>query len=180
MTTEASPNPANAPDNVAQQPGLRRRVPMSVPRRKLEVTDVPGFHLHWFIESNVRRALQAGYEFVDDKEVVVNQSGVGNSLELTGNQDLGSRVTVVGGVGADGKEERLVLMKIKEEWFREDQKLIEERNASVLSQIFRGETIFGAENDNQSDRSLRYVDEHRTSFERSPKALFQRPTRKAR
>jgi len=179
MTTQLSPNPANPPETVAQQPGLRRRVPMSVPRRKLEVTDIPGYHLHWFVDENVERALQAAYEFVDANEVTVTQSGVGNSTELSGNQDLGSRVRVVAGAGPDGRGQYLTLMKLKEEFFRDDQRLIEERNASVLAQIFRGEMILGADKDSQADRNLRYVDVEKTSFERA-KPLFQRPTRKAR
>lgn len=178
MTTTTSPNPANPPENVSQEKGLRKRIPMSVPRRKLEVTDIPGFHLHWFVDSNIERALQAGYEFCDDQEVTVNQSGVGNSLEFSGNQDLGSRVRVVAGAGRDGKGEYLTLMKLQEEFWRDDQRLIEERNASVIQQIFRGEIIYGTENDSQSDRNLRYVDREKTAFQKAP-SLFQRPTRKA-
>lgn len=180
MTTQISPNPANPPDNVAQQPGLRRRIPMSIPMRKLEVTDIPGFHLHWFVDANIERAIQGGYEFVDDLEVQVNQHGVATSTELSGNQDLGSRVRIVGGAGRDGKGEYLTLMKIKDEWFRDDQRLLEERNASVLSQVFRGEKVLGDETDSKSDRNLRYVDAEKTSFQPSPKALFNRPPRKAR
>lgn len=177
MTTTANPNPANPHEDVAPQRSARRRIPMSIPRRKLETTDIPGFHQHWFVEENIERAIQAGYTFVDDKEVTVTQSGVGNSLELSGNQDLGSRVRVVAGLGRDGKGSYLTLMKLKEEFRREDQVMIEERNASVLQQIFRGEMIYGTENESQSDRNLRYVDREKTTLQ---KALFQRPTRKSK
>lgn len=181
MTTQTSPNPANPPETVAQQPGLRRRIPMSVPTRKLEATDIPGYHLHWFVDRNVGRAIQGGYEFVDSSEVTINQHGVGNNTEISGNADLGSRVRVVAGEGPDGKGEYLTLMKIKEEFFQEDQKALAERNASVLAQIFRGETVASpagnSPKQSQSDESLRYVDTAKTSFQ---KPLFQRPARKSR
>lgn len=152
---------------------------MSVPTRRLEATDIPGFHLHWFVDRNIHRAIQAGYEFVDDKEVELNQHGVATSSEISGNADMGSRVRVVAGEGQDGKGEYLTLMKIKEEWFREDQAALEKRNASILEQIFRGEKIYTAEGELQEDKNLRYIDRDRTSYQPSP-ALFQRPTRKAR
>jgi hypothetical protein len=71
-------------------------------------------------------------------------------------------------------------MKLKEEWFLDDQRSIAERNASVLAQIFRGEIIYGSETDKQADRDLRYVDSDKTSVKTSGKSLFQRPTRKSK
>lgn len=171
--TQGSPNPANS----APQPGLRKRIPMSVPTRKLEATDIPGYRLYWFVERNISRAIQAGYEFVDDREVTLNQHGVGTDLEISGNADLGSRVRVVAGKGQSGQGEYLTLMKIKMEFFREDQKLIADRNASVLAQIFRGEQIYTQPTESQQDIDLRYVDTGKTSFQ---KALFQRPPRKSK
>ena len=157
-------NPANA---VAERP-QRKRIPMSVPQRKLEVTEIPGFHLHWFRDENIARAVQAGYEFVEDKEVSLNQSGVGSSKDITGNADMGTRVRVVSGTAADGNVEHLTLMKIRQEWWDEDRKEIEARNASVMSAIFQQEAIMGAEGVSPEDRSLSYV----------KTALFQRPVRK--
>jgi hypothetical protein len=64
-------------------------------------------------------------------------------------------------------------MKLAEDLWLEDRKIIDDRNASVLNSVFRGEKIIGAEKDtNQDDRDLRYVDKERT------KALFNRPVRK--
>lgn len=170
-------NPANA---APREAGNRKRIPMSVPLRKLEVPELPGFHLYWFADRNVPRALQGGYEFVEVDELPVTQRNVANDSESSGSVDLGSRIRVTSGLGEDGKPEGLVLMKIREEWYREDQKVLEDRNAKVLSAIFRGETIYGSEKLNESDDDKVYVKKGDTSFAPSGrlKPLFQRPTRK--
>jgi len=158
-------NPANAAEKTT-----RKRIPMSVPQRKLEVTEIPGYHTHWFRDENVARALQAGYEFVDDKEVILNQSGVGTSKDISGNADMGTRVRVVSGTASDGSAEYLTLMKLKNEWWDEDRKELEARNASVMSAIFRDEQIMGSENVSPEDKGTRYV----------KTALFNRPVRKGK
>jgi hypothetical protein len=160
------PNPANAATTKPE----RKRIPMSVPQRRLEVTQIPGYHLHWFRGENVPRALQAGYEFVEDKEVQLNQLNVGTSKDMNGNADMGSRVRVVAGTAADGNVEHLTLMKIREEWWNEDRKSIEERNASVMSAIFRDEQILGSEKVSPEDQGARYV----------KTALLNRPVRKGK
>jgi hypothetical protein len=163
-------NPANA---TPEAKGNRKRVPMSTPVRKLEVPEMDGWHLHWMRESAIPRALQAAYQFVQFDELPTNQRGIGTDTQITGNSDLGSQIRVAAGIGADGNTEYLVLMKLPEELWLEDRGVIDNRNASVMNAIFKGEKIIGAEKDaNQGDRDLRYVDKERT------KALFQRPTRK--
>lgn len=159
-------NPANAP-----QVTERVRIPMSVPSRKLEVPPIPGFHLYWFLESNVPRAIQGGYEFVNDKEVTLNQLNVATDRSISGNAAMGSKVMVVGGTSESGGAEHLVLMKIRQEWYDEDKKVIEERNASIMQSIFRGETVPGSERASQADRDQMY-----TRAEDLP--LFNRPARK--
>lgn len=160
-------NPASnkTPDQAA-----RKRIPMSVPRRKLEVPDIEGFHLHWFLDANVPRAMQAGYEMVKSDEVPINQFGIGNDTALSGNADLGSNVRVVAGLGESGQPQYLNLMKIKLEWWKEDQQVIEKRNADVMAAIFQNEQILGSERDAAEDRNTRYV----------KTALLNRPTRKGR
>jgi hypothetical protein len=164
-------NPAN---KAAQAKGERKRVPMSVPMRKLETPDLPGYHLHWMKESNIPRALGAYYEFVTFDEVPINQRSIGTSTELSGNASLGSHVEIAAGTNEQGKPENLVLMKLKEEYWLEDRASIDERNANVMGGIFRGETILGTEKDAPDDRGSRYVDKERT------KAVFNRPVRKAK
>jgi hypothetical protein len=167
MTTDAKPaaNPANA-----VTPQRRARIPMSVPQRKLEVTDIPGFHLYWFRDENIDRAIQAGYEFVSDVEVHLNQGNAGTSKDITGNADMGTRVRVVSGTAADGGAEHLTLMKIRQEWWEEDRKLIDSRNADIMSAIFQGEQVLGSDKVSPEDKSQSYV----------KTALFNRPTRKGK
>lgn len=165
-------NPANANGVAAQQP-QRRRIPLSVPRRKLEASPIPGFVLYWFKESNIEIALQAGYDFVDNREVLLSQSVESNSTDASGNTDLGSRVSVVGGISERGTPERLVLMKIREEWWREDRELLDSENAKVIQTIFGGQ-IFGV--DRAGDHSQSYV---KTSLAQGRGALFNKGIKKA-
>lgn len=159
-------NPANP-----STPRARRRVPMSVPVPRMKVDDIPGFHLHWFKESNVPRAMDAGYEFVDKEEVHIRQLGLGNPSDLSGNTDLGSRVSIVGSAeGPNRGPERAYLMKIREEWYKEDRKLLDERNASIMEAIFGDEKIVGPEGSISDRDRLQYVST----------ALLNRPVRKAK
>lgn len=141
----------------------RKRIPMSVPVQRLSVPDIPGYHLHWFkgTPDRLDRALQGGYEFVDEAETSVSDVGLGGTSTRTGNTDMGSRVSVVGGseVGNDGQPVRLVLMKIRQEWYEEDQKLVEQRNDAVVNSVLGGRQESGGH-----DASNRYVDRSRTSI----------------
>lgn len=163
-------NPANAAVSAKDQAAPeRKRIPFSVRQRKLEVPEISGYHLHWFRESNVPRALQAGYEMVKAEEVPINQFGVGNSKSISGNMDLGSGVKVVGGEGERGEAVYLCLMKIRLEWWLEDQKAIEQTNLSTLQAIFKDKSVVGdSQQSADSDTSQRYVKQ----------ALLQRPPRK--
>lgn len=160
METETNPTVDPRKTDVA----ARKRIPMSVPRRKLEVSDIPGYHLYWFLDENVPMALQAGYEHVKDDEVTINQQNVGTSREISGNTNLGTHVSIVAGAGGQS----LNLMKIKEEYYQEDRKAIEERNAEIIRAIFKEEQVAGSDNVSADDRSKRYVKQ----------ALFNRPVNK--
>ena len=164
---EIKANPANKPE---QEKAARKRIPMSTPNRRLEAPEIPGYHLYWFVDKNVPRAIQAGYEFVEDREVSINQRGVGTDNTVSGNADLGSHIKVIAGTAEGGGVEHLTLMKIKEEYWLEDRKEIDERNAGVMSAIFRDEQIPGSDKSSASDRGTSYV----------KTALFQRPTRKGK
>ena len=142
----------------------RKRIPMSVPVQKLEVADIPGYHLHWFSNTadRLQRAIDGGYEFVDEIETKVNSVSLGGDSAASGNTDMGSRVSVVSGqeIGKDGQPVRLVLMKIRQEWWDEDQVLVENRNTKVRAALLGG--LIGAENDRPGDAQHRYVDKTRT------------------
>ena len=142
----------------------KKRIPMSVQVQRLEVAEIPGYHLHWFNGSaeRIARAQAGGYEFVDEREVSINSVGIGNASAVSGNTDMGSRVTIVSGqeVGKDGQPMRLVLMKIKQELYEEDQRLVEDRNELVAASIRGG--FIGKQNDAPGDTQYRYVDQKKT------------------
>jgi hypothetical protein len=146
-----------------------KRVPMSTPRRKLEVPEIPGYHCHWFLESNVMSALQGYYEHVQIDEVSLNQQNVATDSSISGSTDLGSIISILGNKTSEsGKPEMLYLMKIKEEYYREDQLADDARDAAIMSGIFRDEKIQGSDKDHRDDKGTRYV----------KTALYQRPSRK--
>jgi hypothetical protein len=167
-------NPAN---QASESKGNRRtRIPMSVAMRRLEVPELAGYHLHWIKESNIPRALAAFYEFVDYNEVPVNQRNPGIDTEISGNTDLGARVSVAAGMGPNDKPERLYLMKLAEDYWLEDRAKIDSRNAEMMGQIFQGEKIMDKDEVSDDVRSTRYVDMQRT---RGPRALLNRKRAKA-
>ena len=135
----------------------RKRVPMSVPVQKLSAPEIPGYHLHWFLSNadRLQRAMDGGYEFVDEREAKINPVGLGGDSAISGNTDMGSRVSVVSGqeIGKDGQPTRLVLMKIRQEWWDEDQLLVEARNTQVRDSLLGG--MIGAEQDRPGDSQHR-------------------------
>ena len=145
----------------------RKRIPMSVPRQKLACAKIPGFHCHWMADrpGRIPQALQAGYEFVDIGEISVQNTGLADDISLDGNNDLGSRVSVIGGVGQAGDVELLYLMKLKQEWWDEDQAELRQKNNSIWEQIHRGEATM----DTPGDASNRYVkNTSRVGFNSNP------------
>jgi hypothetical protein len=138
MTTPST-NPANpAPKRVTEA----TRIPMSVPRQRLAVPEIPGFHLHWFLSQNVHRAVQAGYSFVEDDEVDVVNSGVADDAASSGSTDMGSRVSRFAGGLVQGTTEpqRLYLMKLPQEWRNADMKKLEETNERIAAALRGGNT----------------------------------------
>lgn len=158
-------NPANKSGKDSME---RKRIPMSVPIQKLEVPEIPGYHLYWFRgdAARIQRALQGGYEFVDERETQVNSVGLGNDSAESGNTDMGSRVSIIAGdeIGHDGQPVRLVLMKIRQELHEEDLQIAAEANERVAASL-RGGFESGRIGDegNPGDRSQRYVDKNRSS-----------------
>ena len=143
-------NPANAP---ARRVTAATRIPMSLPVLQLSVPEIPGYYLHWFLTKNIPRALAAGYEYVDESEALLNNRGVADDAEKSGSSDLGSRVSVIGGVDEQNNPERLYLMKIREEWHDEDVRKLGERNDQIAQALRAG--LIGGEND--PDKGSRYL-----------------------
>ena len=173
-------NPSVVPGRTG---AARTRIPLSVPERKLEVPMIPGYRLRWFrgAQQRLRQAEAAGYEYVTPEEVQLNNVSLGGDAKKDGNTDLGSRVSVVEGSEVDGAGQaiRLYLMKQKEEYWKEDQAIIQGRNDSVaaaLTQSYASGQVGGrAEGETAQDAGLRYVDPKRSRIpdlfrKKAPKA----------
>ena len=145
-------SPASVPQAVKEQiRSLKPRIPMSAPRRRLETSLIPGFHLHWMKEESLPQAYAAHYAHVLDNEVEINTRNVSISGEMGSTADLSNRVTVQ--YGGD----TMYLMKLPQEFYDQDMELIKQRNVDIWAQIFRGEEIAGQMVPNPGDTSNRYV-----------------------
>ena len=118
----------------------RRRVSMSVPQMKMHVPEIAGFHTHWFNDDqgHIERGLRAGYVFVENDEVSMHDFSLAGDSTKTGNQDLGSRVSMVVGTKEGGVPMRAYLMKIREELWKIDQRLQQERNDAISRALKAG------------------------------------------
>jgi hypothetical protein len=163
-------NPSVAPTREA---GANKRIPLSVPQRKLEVPGIPGYHLRWIrgTPQRIAQAERAGFEFVHPDEFGgLNDVSVGGDASREGNTDMGSRVSVVEGSELDGTGNavRMYLMKQKMEFFLEDNAIIQNRNDSVadaLTASFRTGTIGGpTPGEGADDVAARYVDPRRAKI----------------
>lgn len=161
--TQVLSNPASEPKKRAP------RVSLALAKTRLSVPDVPGFHLYWFKEENIPAALDAYYEPVKRGELSLNPLGIGGNLNSDGNTDLGSNVSIVAGTNSIGQPVRLILMKLPLEYYKEDQKMIEQRNMSIMEAIFGDEAkTFDQAGGMKELDSLTY----------RKTALFNRPKRK--
>ncbi len=151
----SAPNPANKaarPEQATKE--ARKRIPMTLPKAKLAVPEIPGYHLHWMADrpGRILQAIQAGYEFVDKNELGMQDFGLGSDASRLAPAEHASHIAVVGGAGEAGQTELLFLMKIKQELWEEDQQGLQDRNDSVMEAITkRGLDAAGADN------SQRYV-----------------------
>ena len=153
-------NPANETGTQADSPAFQR-VPMTSPTRKLEVPDLPGFKMYWFRSEpgRIQRALKAGYEFVKPEEVDINNFDLAGNLNNPGSTDMGDRVSVAAqdGVGENGQFMRLILMKIKIEWWTEDQEKYEaEKVDPVVASLGAGSIGAGEGGETPGDIRNRY------------------------
>jgi hypothetical protein len=178
-------NPAASATTVGESPAApkkaegqrpRARIPMHSVRRKLEVPEIPGYRLYWFLDINIPAALQAYYEFVGKDEVEVNQFNPGNDENTSGNIDLGNRVRLYAGPNAAGHPEYFTLMKLKKEHADDDAREIARRNAQILEGVFKREQILGdTEQKGDADLDQRYV---KPDMTKAHIPLFLRKVRK--
>lgn len=146
----ATVNPSNAPAVRKQEV---ERVPMDVPNLKLAVPELSGYYMYWHLGKNANRALRAGYTYVDQDEVEIEQTGIANDKAVSGSTDLGSRISVSAGASGDEEEERLYLMKLPMDLHLADMKAKTARNEEIAVQLRAGQ--LGAEGD--PDKNHRYM-----------------------
>jgi len=158
-------NPANSADQRREiAVDARTRIPMSVPRAKLSSPDLPGFHTHWMNDypGRLEQAIQAGYEFVSRDEAVLISPDLAGDPVGSGT-DLGSRVSLVVGEDKAGNPLRAYLMKIRLEWFQQDQADSQARVNEIDRTIRQGRQKVDGEN-NPEDIAARYVKTHERKF----------------
>jgi hypothetical protein len=113
----------------------RTRTPFGSGRLRLGVTKIPGYHMHW-IRNDPGRLEDAeanGYEYVTKSEVRLSRTSGADSAEA------GERVSRISpGAQENGQPTILHLMKIREEWFRENQEFYLARSRAVEQQIKTG------------------------------------------
>jgi hypothetical protein len=150
-------NPANAKSTRVSLAGFQ---PMSAGTKKLDVPEREGYHRRWFRgdAGRIAKARRAGYEFVAPEDVALNNFDLGGDANASGNTDLGTRVSVISGDGADetGQPARMYLMECPIEYYEASRQIIEERNLDIADALKGGRA--GQEGGDASmDQSNRYM-----------------------
>lgn len=134
--------------------------PMSAGIKKLEVPEREGYHRRWFRgdPGRIAKAQRAGYQFVRQEDVELNNFDLGGDAATSGNTDLGSNVSVITGDDLDvgGQPGRLYLMECPIELYQYSRSLIEDRNEGVAEAI-RGGKIGQERDESFVDSANRYV-----------------------
>lgn len=119
--TEANraPRKRGRPSN-REKEGRAKRVPMGTPELKMSVPQAEQDKDHvyrWFNDKpgRLQRAQNAGYEFVEDPTIQVGEG----SESKQSNQD--ARVSMLAGKDERGGPLYAYLMRIKREWYEDDQ-----------------------------------------------------------
>ena len=104
-------------------------------------TQIEGYHLHVFTDTGgrIQEAMDSGYEFVRPEEV----GGVSENV-VSRNGDLGERIRFLVNPRAQGTEQYGYLMKIRQEWYEEDQAELQAKNNRIDASIRGGKV--GGEN----------------------------------
>ena len=133
-------NPTSVEDDAAIRASRAASVPFSGGTRKMQVDPIPGYHLHIFRgePGRLQQALQRGYRFVRPDEVNVHYFELAGDQSLPGQTDMGDRVSwpAQDGVSEDGQFLRLYLMKLKEEFWQEDQAKFEAERIEPVVRAF--------------------------------------------
>lgn len=118
----------------------KRRNTFNGTEAKLSVRQqIEGYHLHVLTDagSRIQEAMDSGYEFVRPEEV----GGVSENV-VSRNGDLGERIRYLVNPRAQGTEQYGYLMKIRQEWYEEDQAELQAKNNRIDASI-RGGKVTG-------------------------------------
>lgn len=122
--------------NTERNTGERKRNVFNGTEGKLTIQHkIEGFHLHIFNDSpgRVQQAIDGGYTFVEPAEI----GGVKDNV-VSRNTDLGDKVRFLVGRDDTGNALYAYLMKIKQEWYEEDQNILQDKNNLVDDAIRNG------------------------------------------
>lgn len=125
-----------------------RRTSINAPQQRLAVLNtIPGYHLCWTNDEDnrIEFALDAGYEFVNKAEV-----GMARSAPVPTNNDVGDRVRQWVGTKRDNSPLYAYLMKIPEDWHREDLAIPHDKAQETLRAIHKGRVAPGANGESGS------------------------------
>lgn len=145
-------NPANEKPKLRLPEGYK---PLGAASKRLDAPARDGYVRRWIRGdfNRISRAQQAGYTFVSQDDVNINNFDIGGDAKDSGNSDLGTRISVISGddIAQNGQPGRLYLMEIPEELYEHGRGFQEERNDSV-AEALRGGT---SGSDEEADK--RYV-----------------------
>lgn len=108
----------------------RTRTPFGAGKLRLGVTKIPGYHMHWIADyaGRIEEAEDNGYEFVTRGEVRLSRDS----------DSASERVSRINGVHDTGSPLTLWLMKIREDWYEENQQYYLQRVKKVEAQLKGG------------------------------------------
>jgi hypothetical protein len=127
---------AIAPTPATDGTTRKRRNVFNGTEAKISVrTQIDGYHLHVFTDTGgrIQEAMDSGYEFVKPEEV----GGVSENV-VSRNGDLGERIRYLVNPRAEGSEQYGYLMKIRQEWYEEDQAELQTKNNLIDASIRKG------------------------------------------
>jgi hypothetical protein len=112
----------------------RTRQPFGVGKLRLGVSTIPGYHMHWIADypGRLEDAEENGYEYVTRDEVKLSKRLGDDSASA------GERVSRISGSHESGRPLVLHLMKLRQEWYEENQEFYASRTRAIEQQIKTG------------------------------------------
>ena len=130
------------------------RVPLGVPHFKLTLVDyadqLEGYVPRWINDDGgrIQHAMKGGYEPIYQDHIKV---GDGEDL----NTDMGSWVSQIVGKKENGEPLRAYAMKIRKEWYDEDQKA-KQAPIDAIDEAIKGGNVAKQAGDNRYVKSIQY------------------------